>query len=111
MKPTRTSLESPALAARYEALPQDVMDPGIGRHTVPGLALFMRKGMAAWMTSIGEEPMRHAAVPSASSATQMPYGIERSLVETLASTPLVTAFGGNGEQAFPSQKRTSRPIK
>jgi hypothetical protein len=94
MTPTATSLDGHALVARYEALRQDVMDSGIGRRTVPGLALFMRKGMAAWMTSIGEEPMRHAAVPAASSATQMPDGIERSLIDIVATMALATALEG-----------------
>src|SRR5258708_32273276 len=94
MTPTATSLDGHALAARYEALRQDVMDSGIGRHTVPGLALFMRKGMAAWMTSIGEEPMRHAAGPAASSATQMPDGIERGLIDIRHNLALATAMEG-----------------
>ena len=57
----------------------------------PGLALLMRKGLAAWMKSVGEEPVRDAAIPVASSTMHMPEGIERNLVASMA---LATALEG-----------------
>jgi hypothetical protein len=48
------------------------MSSGSCLHTVRGLALLMRQGMAAWMTSAGEEPLRIAAIAVASRATRLP---------------------------------------
>jgi hypothetical protein len=53
----------------------------------------MRKGMAAWMESVVEKPMRDAvAPPAASSAMQMPEGIERNLVDIVAIMAFSTAL-------------------
>jgi hypothetical protein len=52
----------------------------------------MRKGMAAWMKSVGEAPVRDAAIPAASSAMRMPEGIERNLIDIVASMALATAL-------------------
>jgi hypothetical protein len=62
MNPAAVSLDGHALAARYEALRQDVVASGTCRHAVYALALFVRKGMAAWMKSVEEESLRDAAV-------------------------------------------------
>jgi hypothetical protein len=92
VNPGATSLDGHALAARYEALRQDLVESGGRRHTVRGLALLMRKGMAAWMKSVGEAPVRDAAIPAASSAMRMPEGIERNLIDIVASMALATAL-------------------
>ncbi len=91
MNPADRNLDGQALAARYEALRQDVA-AGSCRHTVRGLALFMRHGMAAWMKNLGDNPARDAVVPAVSSATRMPEGIERNLVDIVASMALATAL-------------------
>ena len=85
MNPTTASLDGHALVARYEALRQDVVGSRTCHYTVRGLALFMRKGMAAWMKSVREEPARDVAIPVASSTMHMPQGIERKLVDIVAS--------------------------
>jgi len=92
MNPAAVSLDGHALAARYEALRQDVVASGTCRHAVYALALFVRKGMAAWMKSVEEESLRDAAVPAASSGILMPEGIERNLVDIVASMALATAL-------------------
>jgi hypothetical protein len=94
MNPEAPSLDGQALAARYEALRQDVMSSGGCRHTICGLALFMRQGMAAWMKSPAETPVRQAAVPPAAPAMRMPDGVERNLVDIIAAMALATTLEG-----------------
>ena len=96
MNTTGGNLDGHALAVRYEALRKDVVEAGGRRHTGHGLALFVRKGMAAWMNSFGEdEPVRGAACRVASSpGTGMPEGIEKSLINILAGMALATALEG-----------------
>ena len=94
MNPPAGDLDGHALAARYEALRKDIVEAGGRRHTGHGMALFLRKGMAAWMKSNEDEPGRSAVVSSGSSAIGMPDGIERSLVNILAGMALATALEG-----------------
>jgi hypothetical protein len=94
MNPAPASLDGHALVARYEALRQDVVGSIICHHTVRGLALFMRKGMAAWMKSVAEEPLRRASIPATSSVPRMPSNMERSLIDIVAAMALATALEG-----------------
>jgi hypothetical protein len=57
MSPADPSLDDQALTARYETLRRDVVAAGSCRHTVRGLALFIRYGMAAWMKNLGDDPV------------------------------------------------------
>ena len=52
----------------------------------------MRKGMAAWMKGVEEVPVRAAA--TAAIVRCMPEGIERSLVDIVATMALTTALEG-----------------
>ena len=92
MNPGATNLDGHALAACYETLRQEVMAPGDRRHTVRSLALLMRKGMAAWMKGVEEVSVRAAATPTF--ARCMPEGIERHLVDIVATMALTTALEG-----------------
>jgi len=50
-------VDSHELAQRYEALRRDVVQPSINAsHDVRGLALLVRKGMAAWMQALSQSP-------------------------------------------------------
>lgn len=80
------------LAERYEALREEAVGSGRRCDGVCGLALLMRNGMAAWMKSVGEEQVRNAAIPAASSAIRRFQGIERTLVDIVASMALATAL-------------------
>jgi hypothetical protein len=94
MNPPPASLDGHALVARYEALRQDVVGSRTCHHTVRGLALFMRKGMAAWMKSVEEEPLHRAAIPATSSVPRMSSSMERSLIDIVAAMALATALEG-----------------
>jgi hypothetical protein len=93
----RPNLDGHALAARYEALRREITDPEGCRHAVHGLALLVRQGMAAWMKGVGDVAMHRAAIPTASAATRMPEGIERSLIDIVAAMALATAVEARGD--------------
>lgn len=86
------SLDGHVLAERYEALREAAIGSGRRCDGVCGLALLMRKGMAAWMKSGVEERVHNAAIPVASSAIRRFDGIERTLVDIMASMALATAL-------------------
>jgi hypothetical protein len=52
----------------------------------------MRKGMASRMKGVEEEPVRAAGTPAI--ARCMPEGIERNLVDIVATMALTTALEG-----------------
>jgi hypothetical protein len=85
--PTRMS-EGPELVEEYEALRKDVIDLDGHSHRVRGLALLMRKGMAAWMKRSSEHPRSIAAsVPRSNPLPVLP-GIEQHVVDILATMAL-----------------------
>lgn len=90
----RASPDGHALAARYEALRQEVIAPKGCRHAVHGLAMLVRQGMATWMKGIGEAAVHRVATPTAAAATRMPEGLERSLIDIVAAMALATALEG-----------------
>ena len=87
MNPAVTGRDGHALAARYEQLRQDVV-ASTGHHGGGGLALLMRKGMAAWMNSVENEPPHRTAVPASSCVASRPEGIERGLIDIVAAMAL-----------------------
>jgi hypothetical protein len=58
------------LVAHYEQLRKDALSPAIGRSPAPGLALFLRKGMIAWMRAWS--PCMSAVAEAASPAVATP---------------------------------------
>ena len=93
MNPAAANLDGHALAARYEVLRHDVVASADRRHTLHSLALLMRRGMAAWIKDVGEEPLvRDDITPPASSAMCVPEGIQRSLVDLVAAIAFATAL-------------------
>jgi hypothetical protein len=79
------------LAACYEALRDQVLGLAVCRHTVHGLALLMREGMAAWMENLAQEPMHDAAIPTAP-PMPIPEGIERNLIDIVANMAFVAVL-------------------
>jgi len=91
-------MDSHELAQRYEALRRDVVQPCINAsQDVRGLALLVRKGMAAWMRALGPPPCTRPSAgrsgcdepPSQRTDAAAPIdraaGIERMLVNILAA--------------------------
>jgi hypothetical protein len=94
MKEPTVISEGPALVEHYESLRKDVVDFDGHSHRVRGLALLMRKGMAAWMKGVGEHSASIAARVPRSTALPLPIGIEQHLVDILATMALATAWEG-----------------
>lgn len=91
-------MDSHELAQRYEALRRDVVQPCINAsQDVRGLALLVRRGMAAWMRALSPPPCTRPAAgrsgcdesPSQRTDAAAPIdraaGIERMLVNILAA--------------------------
>jgi hypothetical protein len=78
------------LAACYEALREHVLGSAVCRHTVRGLALLIREGMAAWIESVAHEPMRDGE--TAPRPVPIPEGIERNLIDIVANMAFVAVL-------------------
>jgi hypothetical protein len=89
--PVAASADGHALAAQYEALRQGVVDKKGCGYVARGLALLMRKGMAAWMGGIEKEPSPVVAVAPTAAGDGLPEGIERGLIDIVAAMALATA--------------------
>lgn len=92
MSPPTLERDGHTLAACYEALREHVLGSAVCRHTVHGLALLMREGMARWMESVAKQPVRDAAIETAPRPMQIPDGIERNLIEIVANMAFVAAL-------------------
>jgi len=92
MSPTDTVRDGQAWAARSAQLGQGVADARTGHRGGCGLALLMRKGMAAWMSSVEDEPQRRTATAISVPETSSPEGIERSLIDILATMTFATVL-------------------
>jgi hypothetical protein len=82
------------LVEHYEALRKEIVDFDGCSHRMHGLALLMRKGMAAWMKGVGEQSAEIAARTPTSAALPLPVGIEQNLIDILATMALATAWEG-----------------
>jgi hypothetical protein len=89
--PEAVSADGHALTEQYEAMRHGALAKDGYRDVAHGLALLMRKGMAAWMRGIAEHPSPVAAVPPTASAGRLPEGIERGLIDIVAAMALATA--------------------
>jgi len=92
MIPPELKRDGRNLAACYEALRDHVLGLAVCRHTVHGLALLMREGMATWMESVAQEPMHDAAISTAPRPMPIPEGIERNLIDIVANMPFVAVL-------------------
>jgi hypothetical protein len=89
--PVVAGADGHALAEQYEALRQDIVTKEGSGPVARGLALLMRKGMAAWMRGIEEQPRPATGDAPAAPAAQLPHGIERDLIDIVAAMALATA--------------------
>jgi hypothetical protein len=74
-------LDGHMLAQRYEALRRDVVTDAAGNQDVRALALFVRRGMAAWMGCISERGTGMTSVTSPI-ATAQSYADSNSMART-----------------------------
>lgn len=79
-----------ALVEYYEALRNDVMAGAGGARTLHGRALLMFKGMATWMQSINEVPLR-TVMSVGTNDMRLPMSIEQNLVNIVATMAFITS--------------------
>lgn len=82
------------MADCYESLRKVVVERSAGAHAMRGGAALMFKGMAAWMKCMGESAGRSPAAPAAAHAASLPAGIERNVVEIMATMVLASVREG-----------------
>lgn len=71
--------------AHYEQLRADALDPGEERVVTPGLALFLRRGMAAWIEAWPQAPERRTGTaPDYSDRPRLPLGLRQQMSLILA---------------------------
>ena len=87
-----TARDAHALSRCYEVLRQEVLAPGgCGPSLIRGRALFMFKGMAAWMKSVPEAFPCSPLPVTRSSALNLPAGLEQNLVAIVATMAIATS--------------------
>jgi hypothetical protein len=73
------------MVAHYEQLRADALDPGEERVVTPGLALFLRRGMAAWIEAWPQAPERRVGTaPDNSDRPRLPLGLRQQMSLILA---------------------------
>lgn len=82
--------EGHTLVEHYEALRTDAVGRDGQRICIRGLALFMRQGMAAWMRSVGKQPVHVPHREVRDKEVPLPMGVEQSVVDILAAMAWAT---------------------
>ena len=90
-RPAGAGLDARALADCYESLRNVVVERSAGAHAMRGGAALRFKGMAAWMKCVGECAGPSPAAPAPAHAASLPVGIERNVVEIMATMVLASA--------------------
>jgi hypothetical protein len=80
----------------YESLRKGVVERSAGAHAMRGGAALMFKGMAAWMKCVGEcaGASPAAPAPAPAHAASLPVGIERNVIEIMATMVLASSREG-----------------
>jgi hypothetical protein len=86
-----TPSDGHVLAERYEVLRREIVEADQHHGGVRGVALLMRKGMAAWMKSVAEVPVRAASTVVAPPVTQLPHTLEQRLIDIVATMAFTSA--------------------
>ena len=82
----RAPAEPATIVAHYEQLRADALDPGEERMVTLGLALFLRRGMAAWIEAWPQTPERRldAIIPDSADRPRLPLGLRQQMSLILA---------------------------
>lgn len=89
-------MDGHTLVHHYEAMRRGVVEPSKASQDVRGLALLLRKGLAAWMRCVGTTPVARPASVAESCDSAIPRscaqvgvsGIEQKLVNIVAAMAL-----------------------
>jgi hypothetical protein len=80
------------LAEHYEALRREAVNAGEYPASVRGLALLMRRGMAAWMKCVSEIPAHTVSPASAPAIAKLPDTLGQTLIDIMATMAFATAM-------------------
>jgi hypothetical protein len=97
------------LAEHYEALRREAVDAREYHASVRGVALLIRRGMAAWMKCM-HDISAPALSPAASPvAANLPSTLEQNLIDILATMALATAMEVCDESRDSFESATAAP--
>jgi hypothetical protein len=108
-------LDGHMLAEHYEALRREAVGAGEYHASVRGLALLIRRGVAAWMMCVSEIPAHAVSPATAPAVMKLPGTLGQSLIDIMATMAFATAMEVSDESgdsfesatAAPEQKRLS----
>ena len=97
------------LAQHYEVLRREAVGDGEYHASVRGLALLMRRGVAAWMRCMSEIPA-HATSPAAAPAVmKLPGTLGQNLIDIMATMAFATAMEVCDESGDSFESATAAP--
>ena len=82
------------LAEHYEALRREAVGAGEYHASVRGLALLMRRGVAAWMKCVSEIPAHAVSPATAPAVMKLPGTLRQNLIDIMATMAFATAMEG-----------------
>jgi hypothetical protein len=80
------------LAEHYEALRREAVDAGEDHANVRGIALLMRRGVAAWMKCVSEIRTYAVSPATAPAVMKLPGTLGQNLINIMATMAFATAM-------------------
>jgi hypothetical protein len=97
------------LAEHYEALRREAVGAGEYHASVRGLALLMRRGVAAWMKCVGEIPTYAVSPATAPAVMKLPGTLGQNLIDIMATMAFATAMEVSDESRDSFESATAAP--
>jgi hypothetical protein len=97
------------LAEHYEALRREAVGAGEYHVSVRGLALLMRRGVAAWMKCVSEIPTHAVSPATAPAVMKLPGTLGQNLIEIMATMAFATAMEVCDESRDSFESATAAP--
>jgi hypothetical protein len=97
------------LAEHYEALRREAMGAGEYHASVRGLALLMRRGVAAWMKCVSEIPSYAVSPATTPAVMKLPGTLGQNLIEIMATMAFATAMEVCDESRDSFESATAAP--
>lgn len=97
------------LAEHYEALRREAVSAGEHHTSVRGLALLMRRGVAAWMKCVSEIPAYAVSPATAPAVMKLPGTLGQSLIDIMATMAFATAMEVCDESRCSFESATATP--
>jgi hypothetical protein len=97
------------LAEHYEALRREAVGAGEYHASVRGVALLMRRGVAAWMKCVSEIPAYAVSPATAPAVMRLPGTLGQSLIDIMATMAFATAMEVCDESRDSFESATAAP--